>query len=69
MKSPLSSDMSKNSKHKWNTVNVFSEEKSALLKDAKLSKRTAKPLTLSEGLQLCSELEGRDHIVEIRKVS
>jgi|TARA_B110001454_G_scaffold210150_1_gene224394 hypothetical protein len=69
MKSPLSSDMKENKNLKWNTVDVFSEERDALLKDAKLSKRTAKPLTLSEGLQLCSELEGRDHIVEIRKVS
>jgi hypothetical protein len=56
-------------KYKWNTVDVFSEEKTAVLDDPSLKKRTAKPLSLSEGLLLCSELEGRGHIVEVRKVS
>lgn len=55
--------------YKWNTVEVFSEDRSAVLQAPKLSKRTDKPVSLSEGLQLCSELEAQGHVVEVRKVS
>jgi hypothetical protein len=55
-------------KYKWNTVEVFSEERSAVLQAPKLSKRTAKPVSLSEGLQLCSELEAQGHVVEIKRI-
>ena len=55
-------------KYKWNKVEVFSEESSAILQAPKLSKRTDKPVSLSEGLQLCSELEAQGHVVEIKRI-
>ena len=55
-------------KYKWNTVEVFSEERSAVLQAPKLSKRTEKPVSLSEGLELCSELEAQGHVVEIKRI-
>ena len=55
-------------KYKWNTVEVFSEESSAILQAPKLTKRTEKPVSLSEGLQLCSELEAQGHVVEIKRI-
>jgi len=55
-------------KYKWNTVEVFSEESSAILQAPKLTKRTEKPVSLSEGLELCSELEAQGHVVEIKRI-
>ena len=55
-------------KYKWNTVEVFSEERSAVLQAPKLTKRTEKPVSLSEGLELCSELEAQGHVVEIKRI-
>jgi hypothetical protein len=54
--------------YKWNTVEVFSEESSAILQAPKLTKRTEKPVSLSEGLELCSELEAQGHVVEIKRI-
>ena len=55
-------------KYKWNKVEVFSEESSAILQAPKLTKRTEKPVSLSEGLELCSELEAQGHVVEIKRI-
>ena len=55
-------------KYKWNTVEVFSEDRSVVLQAPKLTKRTEKPVSLSEGLQLCSELEAQGHVVEIKRI-
>jgi hypothetical protein len=57
------------SKNKWTTVEVFSEESSAVLQAPTLTKRTANPVSLSEGLQLCAELEAQGHIVEMKRMS
>jgi len=50
---------------KWNTVDVYSvvEEGSGLVK------RTEEPVSLSEGLEVCTEWETKGHVVELRRVS
>jgi hypothetical protein len=56
---------------KWNTVHVYSIDTKVVKIDGShtLAKRTEKPVSLSEALRLCSELERYKHVVEIRRAS
>ena len=50
---------------RWKTVDVYSitEEGKGLIK------RTVEPVSLSEGLEVCTEWETKGHVVELRRVS
>ena len=61
-------------KMRWNTVDVYSIEKrdadeEYFIKGEPLIKRTAEPVSLSEGLEVCTEWETKGHVVELRRVS
>ena len=55
----------------WTTVNVYSIDTKVTHIDGShdLVKRTVKPVSLSEALRLCAELEEYKHVVELRKAS
>jgi len=56
---------------KWNTVHVYSIDTKVVKIDGShtLLKRTEKPVSLSEGLSICAELERYKHVVELRRAS
>tara|TARA_B110000503_G_C6996739_1_gene349754 strand:- start:249 stop:524 length:276 start_codon:yes stop_codon:yes gene_type:complete len=56
---------------RWNTVDVYSVEKRDAEEDngSMLIKRTAEPVSLSEGLAVCTDWETKGHVVELRRVS
>ena len=56
---------------KWNTVDVYSIDKRVTNIDGShtVGKRTESPVSLSEALRLCAELEEAQHVVELRKAS
>lgn len=58
-------------KMRWKTVDVYSVEKRDADEDngSVLIKRTAEPVSLSEGLEVCTEWETKGHVVELRRVS
>ena len=55
----------------WSTVNVYSIDTKVTNIDGShtVVKRTEKPVSLSEALRLCAELEEYQHVVELRKAS
>jgi len=55
----------------WSTVDVYSIDTKVTHIDGShdLVKRTVKPVSLSEALRLCAELEEYKHVVELRKAS
>lgn len=55
----------------WTTVDVYSIDTKVTNIDGshELLKRTVKPVSLSEALRLCAELEEYKHVVELRKAS
>jgi len=59
-------------KMKWQTVDVYSVEKRDYDEDDNESvmvKRTETPVSLSEGLAVCTDWETKGHVVELRRVS
>lgn len=55
----------------WTTVDVYSIDTKVTHIDGShdLVKRTDKPVSLSEALEVCKTLERYKHVVELRKVS
>jgi len=55
----------------WSTVDVYSIDTKVTNIDGShtVVKRTEKPVSLSEALRLCAELEEYKHVVELRKAS
>ena len=58
-------------KMRWKTVDVYSVEKRDHYEDngEMLIKRSEIPVSLSEGLAVCTDWETKGHVVELRRVS